>query len=54
MCRTWLGWADMYNGDLARAATGFDEVLVEAEAHNDLAWWFSSLHAQVFAPFVSR
>ena len=48
MCRTWLGWADMYNGDLARAATGFDEVLVEAEAHNDLAWWFSSLHAQVF------
>jgi DNA-binding CsgD family transcriptional regulator len=47
-CRTWLGWADMYSGDLARAATRFDEVLAEVEAVNDLAWRFTSLLGQVF------
>jgi predicted ATPase/class 3 adenylate cyclase len=47
-CRTWLGWAHVYGGDLVRAAAQFDEVLAEVEAVNDLAWRFASLHGQVF------
>jgi DNA-binding NarL/FixJ family response regulator len=47
-CRAWLGWADMYSGDLAHAVTRFDEVLTEVEAVKDLAWRFTSLHGQIF------
>jgi predicted ATPase/class 3 adenylate cyclase/DNA-binding CsgD family transcriptional regulator len=47
-CRTWLGWADMYSGDLAGADAHFDEVLAEVESTNDLAWRFTSLLGQIF------
>lgn len=47
-CRAWLGWADMYSGDLAHAAARFDQILAEVEAVSDLAWRFTSLHGQIF------
>nr|WP_102142744.1 LuxR family transcriptional regulator [Mycobacterium sp. QGD 101] len=48
MCRTWLGYADMCNGDFAEAAALFEEVLVEAEATRDLSWRFTSMHGQTY------
>jgi predicted ATPase/class 3 adenylate cyclase/DNA-binding CsgD family transcriptional regulator len=47
-CRTWLAWACMYEGDLSRAATQFDEILAEAEAVNDLAWRVASQLGRIF------
>ena len=47
-CRTWLAWVDMYEGDLSRAATQFDEILAEAEAVDDLAWRLASQLGRIF------
>jgi DNA-binding CsgD family transcriptional regulator len=38
-CRTWLAWAHMITGDLARGAALYDEVAVEARTDHDLIWW---------------
>jgi DNA-binding NarL/FixJ family response regulator len=38
----------MYEGDLSRAATQFDEILAEAEAVNDLAWRVASQLGRMF------
>jgi predicted ATPase/class 3 adenylate cyclase/DNA-binding CsgD family transcriptional regulator len=45
-CRYWLAIAQLYRGDLARAAAQFGEVAAEAEAAHDGVWEVNSLASQ--------
>jgi predicted ATPase/class 3 adenylate cyclase/DNA-binding CsgD family transcriptional regulator len=45
-CRYWLAIAQLYQGDLARAAAQFGEVAAEAEAAHDGVWEVNSLASQ--------
>jgi predicted ATPase/class 3 adenylate cyclase/DNA-binding CsgD family transcriptional regulator len=48
-CRYCLGWANLYQGDLAGAAAQFGEVAAEAEAAHDEIWRAASLSGQGLA-----
>jgi predicted ATPase len=45
-CRFYLGWAQVYQGDLARAAAQFAELLAEAKAAHDVLLEVQSLAMQ--------
>ena len=45
-CRFWLAMAHLYQGDLARAAAQFAELVAEAKAAHDGVWEVNSLASQ--------
>jgi DNA-binding CsgD family transcriptional regulator len=47
-CRWCLGWAHLWQGELAEAAAQLDGVATEADAEHDLIWWALSLASKAF------